>query len=819
MQGQPDVILYKTDEGRFGMIIVNDTCFYLETKHTSYVCNVMKTGQIEHLYYGNKLFAEGMAEEEKKACLQEMCSALSEKRAFAPGNTIACSKEASEVCLEELNQEVSFFGQGDIREPFVELQFSDGSTTLDFRYQGNRVEDSKSELVTLPCAYVENGRGEELVLLLKDTRENITLELHYAVFEDTDVITRSAKLINESRESIKIKRLMSLQLDLDPSSYVFTTFHGSWISEMNQSDCKVVPGVLVNRSNAGVTSSRANNFVMLSKTDTTEDAGDCMGFHLVYSGNHYEAVEMSQSGRIRLVTGINPTQFGYCLSPNEFFESPEAVMTFSSKGKSGMSHNLHSFIKEHIVRGNWKKKKRPVLINSWEAAYFQFDEGKLLKLAKAAKEVGIELFVMDDGWFGKRDSDQCSLGDWSVNEKKLPHGVKGLCDKINEMGMDFGIWIEPEMVNEDSDLYRTHPDWAVAVPNRNQALGRNQMFLDLTRKEVREYVINAMSEIFSSSNIRYVKWDMNRIFSDGYSLSLTPQTQDEFYHRYICGFYEVAKTLTQQFPDILFEACASGGNRFDLGILCYFPQIWASDNTDPICRATMQYGYSYGYPQSVISAHVSASPNHQTLRETPIATRFGVAAFAQLGYECNLTECKKEELEAIKHQIEIYKEYQECFQYGDFYRLCDGRDREGNPGGIFSFMCVDQAKEHAVLLRLKTQTIPGQPGGVVKAKGLLPEKRYYFHNQPQKLNIKQFGDLVNTASPIRIKNGSLMQEVVSKFVKLDGEEENVTLPGSVLMQGGIHLKQEFQGTGFNENVRIQNDFGARLYFLDLLSEE
>ena len=507
----------------------------------------------------------------------------------------------------------------------------------------------------------------------------LLLELRYYVYEDCDVIARSARLVNESGEEVQIKRLMSMQLDFDTSDYVFSTFNGAWAREMRRFDHRIGAGRHVNSSRTGTSSNRANPFVMLAGCGATEDAGECYGFNLIYSGNHYEAAEAGSYGKLRLVAGINPEFFSWQLAPGESFEAPEAVMAFSHEGYNGMSQCMHRFVREHIVRGEWKHKERPVLLNSWEAAYFDINEKKLLSLAKAGKEAGIELFVMDDGWFGERNDDSHSLGDWEVNPKKLPGGLAGLADKIKAMGLDFGIWVEPEMVNVSSRLYAEHPGWTVEIPGKKHSEGRNQRILDLTRREVQDFVIEKMSEVFSSADISYVKWDMNRTFSDYFSGNLTPGRQGETAHRYMLGLYRCMDALVKRFPKILFEGCSAGGNRFDLGILCYFPQIWASDDTDALCRAEIQNGYSYGYPMSVISAHVSACPNHQTLRITPLETRFHVAAFGVCGYECNFCDMGKEERDAVKEQIALYKKWRRALQWGAFYRgrsFTAGEDRK-----------------------------------------------------------------------------------------------------------------------------------------------
>ena len=486
-------------------------------------------------------------------------------------------------------------------------------------------------------------------------------------------------------------------------------------------------------------------------------------------------------------------------------------MTYSHEGFNGMSQHMHTFVREHIVRGQWKHKVRPVLLNSWEAAYFDINERKLLQLAKAGRDVGIELFVVDDGWFGTRDDDTQSLGEWEVNEKKLPNGIAGLCDKIKKLGMDFGIWVEPEMVNVKSKLYEAHPDWVLDIPGKPHSEGRNQRILDLTKEAVQEYIIDSMTRLFSGADISYVKWDMNRTFTDYFSNGLPANRQGEVAHRYVMGLYRCMKELTTRFPHILFEGCASGGNRFDLGILCYFPQIWASDDTDAVCRAEIQTGYSYGYPMSVVSAHVSGCPNHQTLRTTPLETRFAVASFGVCGYECNLCDLKKEEIDAVKVQIALYKQWREVLQTGAFYR---GRSFTDATTGITEWTCVSKDKSKAVGMIMQKMVAPNTQYEYYKAKGLDPEKQYHFYNRELKYNVKEFGDLVNTVSPIHIKQDSLAHNLVARFVKMEGESEDYVIYGDALMYGGVKLKQSFGGTGYNEEVRYFQDFGSRMYFME-----
>ncbi len=602
-----------------------------------------------------------------------------------------------------------------------------------------------------------------------------------------------------------IQRLMSTQLDFETNDWVFTTFTGSWAREMNRKNQPTVTGVYVNASYTGTSSSHANPFVMLSKKDTSEDHGDCFGLNLIYSGNHYEACEVSSFGKLRFVSGINPASFSWTLGENEIFESPEAVMTYSPDGFNGMSTQMHAFVRECIVRGSWKHKERPVLINSWEAAYFDISEHQLLRLAKAAKQVGVELFVVDDGWFGHRESDNSSLGDWQVNTKKLPHGLDGLCERIKALGLDFGLWVEPEMISVDSDLYRTHPDWAIDMPGAEHTEGRNQRILDLTNPKVVDYLIQTFSELFASADISYVKWDMNRCFTDYYSKYLPTDRQGEVAHRYILGLYHLMDALTKKFPDILFEGCAAGGNRFDLGILCFFPQIWASDNTDAWCRVKSMTGYSYGYPMSVVTAHVSACPNHQTMRRTPLDTRFHVAAFGVLGYECNLCDLKKQELEEIRAQILLYKNYRSLLQFGTFLR--------GRSDNIYEWICLSKDRKQAIGMLMQGLVQPNTQFEQFTPRGLDARTIYEFSNHPRRHDIRLFGDLINTASPVHVKADSLLQDIIAKFITMPGETEQYQASGSVLM-AGVKLSQAFGGTGYDERTRLFSDFASRLYFMN-----
>lgn len=511
------------------MIKVNDNVFYLNTNNTSYVFKVMPTGHLEHLYYGKRI--------------NEYDSSIvfKTKHANLNGSAIMYDKAYPTICMNDTNLEVSGRGTGDMRAPAIELVWEDGTNTVDFIFDSYEIINGKNELDTLPTSYGNTDEVNTLKVVLKEKVYPVKLELYYGVYKNSDVITRSMVLINETNSVIKIKRLMSAQLDIPGTGYVFTTFKGDWANEMNRFDTVVSGSMVVNTSRTGFSSNHANPFVMLFSQGSSEFFGEGYGCNLIYSGNHMEIVDIGSQRQTRLMTGISFDEFAWNLDPNSKFETPEAVFTFSDSGYSGISEHMHKFVRNHIVRGPWQFKERPVLLNSWEASYFNFTESRLLSLASAGKEAGIELFVMDDGWFGKRNNDTSSLGDWEENPKKLPRGIEGISKKVNKMGMMFGLWVEPEMVNENSDLYREHPDWAVKIPNRCHTEGRNQMLLDLTRKDVQDYLIDSMKKVFSSGNVSYVKWDMNRNFSDIYSHNLDSIHQEEFLHRYIIGLYRILK--------------------------------------------------------------------------------------------------------------------------------------------------------------------------------------------------------------------------------------------------------------------------------------
>lgn len=764
--------------------------FYLSTNHTAYCFQVTDQGFLQHLHYGRRIdLAAG-------------CQALVPQIRHLPGNAAALEGTAvGDMCLE-----TSAPGLGDLRESFVTVRTAGGDTLTDFRFESAEILPEKPPLEGLPSSYDGSGKCQTLRVTLSEKRLDLRLTLLYTTFDECDVITRSALLTNCGREPVTVLRLMSSQVDFDCQDLTLTTFNGAWAREFEPTDTPCGPGAVISGSRAGTSSNRANPFVILREKNAGEDWGGCYGFHLLYSGDHFACASGNAYGKLRFLHGIQPEGFTWLLEGGESFTAPEAAMTWGW-GLSDMSLHLHAFIREHILRGYWKYRQRPILVNSWESFYFKFTQRDLLRLARQGRDLGAELFVLDDGWFGRRDSDACSLGDWTtVHPKKLPQGLKGLADEVRELGLQFGLWVEPEMVSEDSQLYRTHPDWILGRPG--QAVGRNQYILDLSRPEVQEHIIDTMTAVFSSADISYVKWDMNRIMTDTFSAAWPPQRQGEVRHRYILGLYRILEELTSRFPHILFESCASGGNRTDPGMLCYMPQVWLSDNTDALCRCRIQWGASFGYPQTVMGAHVSGSPNHQTLRTTSLDSRFQVAAFGLLGYECNLCELSGEEKARVAGQIAFYKKYRDTLQFGRFYRLRGGEE------GLWQLMAVSGDCKAALTVLLQQENRPNAPSLRLLARGLSPKGVYRLSVRPVHVDMRSFGGLVNMISPIRIRQGSLTESVAARVMDLRSETEELAATGDVLMTCGAYVKQGFSGTGYDQDTRVMGDCGSRLYLLE-----
>ncbi len=769
-----------------------DNVFHLSTDKTSYIFRAMPSGHMESLYYGRKI----------RECGDYKF--LFDKHGCGYGNGTAYSQKDKSLSLDHIALEYSTYGKGDYRLPAMQLKHENDDFTTDFRFV-KAEEALKPQLHSMPSSY---GDSQTLCVTLEDKAIGAVLEMYYSVFESANIITRSVRLVNNSKSVIRINSILSMQLDLPRGEYTMLTFDGAWIKERSKYEHKLSSGEFSVGAITGTSSNRHNPFFVIKEDEATEDSGNCYGFNLVYSGNHIERAEVSTHGLVRIQSGINPFEFEWHLRPGESFDAPEAVLTFSYEGLNGMSRNMHKFVKENIVRGKWKNKERPILVNNWEATYFSFSEKQIVSIAKTAKDLGAEMFVLDDGWFGKRNSDNCSLGDWYVNKKKLPNGIDGLSRKINDMGLMFGLWVEPEMVSPDSDLYRAHPDWALTSDHYEPSQGRNQLVLDLTRREVREHLVNTLTDVFRYGHIEYIKWDMNRQLSDVFSHQKGRKT-GEIFHRYVMGLYEILDSLTEKFPDILFESCSSGGNRFDLGMFCYMPQCWTSDNTDALDRIFIQSGTSYGYPQSVMTMHVAASPSFANFRPSSIEHRFNVSAFGLLGYEFDVTQLNKFDRAAIKKQIEFYKKYRKLFQFGDFYRIGDFFKSD-----IAKWQIVSPDKTQSVLGYFVDRVKPNWGNDVIKFVGLDESFTYDMCTRSQLLNLKTFGGIINVPMPIKMDmDDGKFYEFLTNTVKLRTEKENYTLGGDSLMYSGFKPGQPFVLSGFNFSTRMLVDTDSRMYIL------
>ncbi len=630
--------------------------FHLYNNDISYIIKILRNGQPGHVYYGKRL-----KDREDFGYLIEYA-----RRDMAPYPYEGESK----FSLEHLRQEYPTFGSGDTRYPAFEMEREDGSRAVEFQYKSHRIFRGKKELEGLPATYVESEEeADTLELVLEDKLIHTEIVLSYTIYAGLPVITKNVRFVCAHPKGITLLNCMSGCLDLPDKEYEMTELAGSWIRERHVHTRELSYGVQSVYSMRGCSSHQFNPFIMLKRRNANEFSGEVLGFSLVYSGDFLAQAEVDTYDVTRVVIGIHPNEFRWELKEGESFQTPEMVMVYSNQGSNGMSQVFHKLYRTRLARGKWRDKERPILINNWEATYFDFNEEKILRIAEKAKELGIELFVLDDGWFGKRNLDNCSLGDWYPNLEKLPEGITGLAQKVENIGMKFGLWFEPEMTNKDSDLFRAHPDWLLADTRRNYCHSRNQYVLDFSKQEVVDYIYEQMHKILQEAPVSYIKWDMNRAFSEVFSNGNGKSYQGKVRHKYILGVYSLYERLIREFPDILFESCASGGARFDPGMLYYAPQAWTSDNTDAVDRIKIQYGTSYVYPISSMGSHVSASPNHQVRRTTSLDTRANVAYFGTFGYELDITKLPEEELEVIKKQIEFMKENRGLIQKGTFYRL------------------------------------------------------------------------------------------------------------------------------------------------------
>lgn len=680
--------------------------FKLDGKNTSYIMAVIDEEEfLGHVYFGKKIIDEN-------------------------ANYLLRTEEAPFVPSKNNRDRVSFYdsfpteysthGIGDFRQTALSVKDFKGNTACKLQYVSHEIYRGKSKLESLPATFGEENECTSLEITCIDKDLNLKVVLMYTVFEDLDAITRSVKIINEGKEKIYLTKALSMCIDFDGMDYDMISLHGSWARERHIDRRKVSHGTQTVSSVRGETSHQDAPFIALMDSKATDDYGNVYGFNFVYSGNFLAQVEGCQFDTTRVLMGINPTDFEWRLDSGEEFTAPEVVMVYSDCGIGKMTRTFHDLYRNHLIRGKYKDKKRPILINNWEATYFDFDTEKLLAIAKEASKVGIEMLVMDDGWFGHRNSDNSSLGDWIVNENKIKGGLKYLVDEVNKMGLEFGIWFEPEMISPDSELYKSHPDWCIHIEGRTPALCREQYVLDLTRKEVVDYVYDSLKKILSSANITYVKWDMNRQITDLGSSFINPEQHGEIFHRYVLAVYDLMNRLTTDFPDLLLENCSGGGARFDPGMLYYSPQIWCSDDTDAIERLKIQEGTAMVYPLSTIGAHVSDCPNHTVGRTTPFETRGYVALSGTFGYELDITKISEEDRNMIPKQIEMYHKYNDLVRRGDYYRI--ENYSENNDFDCWSVVAKD--KNEVLVTCIQILGRPNYHSRRIKLKGLDEDSMY-----------------------------------------------------------------------------------------------
>lgn len=686
--------------------------FTLETDHTMYQMQADAYGVLRHLWYGAKTGCD-------MSYLQDYPDVGFSGNIYAAGNDRTYS-------LDTLPLEYAGAGVGDFRVPAVAAVHADGSSALDLRYYSHTVKPGKYGIEGLPAVYAAEDEAETLEVVLRDTASAVEVTLLYAVLPALDLVTRCARIRNLGETPVTLTKAASLCLDISRGSWEWVHFHGRHAMERQMERRLLFHGIQEIGSTRGTSSHQQNPTVLLCTPDCTETAGACIGAALVYSGSHQTRLECDQLGQVRMVMGIHPDLFRWELKAGETFSTPEVMLSYSDTGLETLSHHFHQAIREHICRGKYQLAERPVLINNWEATYFGFDTEKILHIAEEAARLGVDMLVLDDGWFGKRDDDCSGLGDWFVNETKLSGGLHDLVEKIKGMGMRFGIWFEPEMISEDSDLYRKHPDWAIRIPDRAPMRSRYQLVLDMANPEVQEYLFRVMSDVLHSADISYVKWDMNRSISDWYTRTLPADRQGEMPHRYVLGLYALLERLTAAFPDVLFEGCSGGGGRFDAGMLYYCPQIWCSDDTDAYERTKIQYGTSFFYPVSAVGSHVSTVPNHQTGRITPFETRGTVAMAGSFGYELDLNLLSDGEKQEVAEQIRQFKTYGPLIHNGKYYRLTNPMAEDA---ALWEFAAQDGSEVlvQGMLFHAEANVLRR----TVQLRGLDAEKRYLLDGTEQ----------------------------------------------------------------------------------------
>ena len=680
--------------------------FLLTTPNSLYAVGITdKEGFVGSVYYGARI-----REENLNYLLR------TEEPPYVP------SENERERCsfMDFFPCEYPGFGLGDYRTPAFMIRREDGAVACGINYVSHKIYSGKPSITGLPATFGPEETVSTLEIECQDEANELTVTLVYSAFEDCDAIVRSVRIRNDSPKMITLTKVMSMSLDFDNKEFDTMVLHGTWARERHRDRNKLGYGTMTVSSFRGESSHQEHPFLGLFAKDCGEDSGEAYGFHFVYSGNFAASAQLSQFDSVRVSMGINPEGFEWGLNPGETFETPEVCCVYSADGIGQMSRTYHDLYRNHLIRSKYRDCRRPVLINNWEATYFDFNSDKLYDIAKEASALGVEMLVMDDGWFGKRNSDNCSLGDWTVNEEKLPGGLSALVERVNRLGMKFGIWFEPEMISPDSKLYRSHPDWAVSTPGRIPAKSRCQYVLDLTRSEVRDYVFESLRKVLKSANIEYVKWDMNRQLTELYSSHLSPEHMGEFFHRYCLGVYDLQERFVTEFPDILLENCSGGGARFDPGMLYYSPQIWCSDNTDAIARLEIQQGTEMIYPIGTIGAHVSDCPNHSVGRSTPFDTRGIVALSGTFGYELDITKISQEDRDRIPGQIALSKRFSDLIRRGDYYRLRSFAQTHKTD----AWMIVSKDRTNALVTYIQVLGEANCHSDKLYLRGLDPEKRY-----------------------------------------------------------------------------------------------
>lgn len=697
--------------------------FKLVTANISYIIGLADEEKlIGHVYFGKKISDVDVAEY---------------MRIYENPRMPSVNDRDRGCFMDTFPQEYPGNQVGDFRESAIEVLDDRGVSAVHLVYQSHRIFQGKPKLPGLPATFATERESMTLELIAVDPYQGLQVTLRYSIFEGLDVVARSCDVKNTGEKAFYLTKVMSASLDMDQVDYSMLTLHGSWARERHMDFRPIGYGKTSVGSVRGESSHQEHPFLALVSEKANQEQGEVYGFHFVYSGNFLAQVEKNQFASLRVQMGIHPSHFQYLLKAGESFTAPEVILVYSDTGLGGMSRTYHDLYREHLIRSPYCHKKRPILINNWEATYFQFDTEKLLSIAREAKKAGIEMLVMDDGWFGRRDDDNSSLGDWWVNTKKLQGGLKYLVDQVNEIGLQFGIWFEPEMISPDSDLYRLHPDWAIQIPGRVPCRLRNQFVLDLTRKEVREYVYECVASILRSANIAYVKWDMNRQLTDMYSLELPADRQGELNHRYVLAVYELQEKLLQEFPNLLLENCSGGGARFDPGMLYYSPQIWCSDDTDAIERLSIQEGTALIYPLSTMGAHVSDCPNHTVGRNTSFRTRGYVALAGTFGYELDITKIPQEDRDMIPEQVAMYHRYNDLVREGDYYRIASFRENH-----LYDcYGVISKDKREALITYVQVMNQANTHSRKIRIPGLDPKLRYVVEETGK----EYYGDTLQNA--------------------------------------------------------------------------